>query len=207
MAGIFITLEGVDGAGKSSHTDWLVSFFQQRNRDVVLTREPGGTALGEKLRDLLLHEEMSQTTEALLMFAARQESVDKVIKPALAQNKVVISDRFTDSTLAYQGGGRHYPLDRIQQLAQWVHGDLTPALTLLFDVPLEVARQRLSATRVMDRFEQEQEEFFINVRQQYLSLAQQAPQRFLLIDATQSIEQIRHYLAKALQQHLADYLA
>lgn len=207
MAGIFITLEGVDGAGKSSHTDWLVSFFKQKQREVVLTREPGGTVLGEKLRDLLLHEPMSQTTEALLMFAARQESVDQVIKPALAQNKVVISDRFTDSTLAYQGGGRHYPLDRIQQLAQWVHGDLTPALTLLFDVPLEVARQRLAASRVMDRFEQEHEEFFINVRRQYLALAQQAPSRFLVIDATQSIEQIRHYLAQALQLHLADYLA
>lgn len=205
MAGIFITLEGVDGAGKSSHTQWLIDFFQQHQFDVVLTREPGGTVLGEKLRDLLLHEKMNQTTEALLMFAARQESVEQVIKPALAQNKVVISDRFTDSSYAYQGGGRHYPLQRLQQLAQWVHGDLTPVLTLLFDVPLEVARQRLSSTRVMDRFEQEQASFFSDVRAQYLALAQQNPSRFVVVDSSQSLENIRSFLAHTLEQRLSSH--
>ncbi len=203
MAGLFITLEGVDGAGKSSHTDWLVNFFKEKGKEVVLTREPGGTVLGEKLRDLLLQETMSQTTEVLLMFAARQESVEQIIKPALSTDKVVISDRFTDSTMAYQGGGRAYPIERIQQLAEWVHSDTQPQLTLLFDVPLEVARARLSATRVMDRFEKEQESFFLAVRAMYLNLAKHYPERFVVIDSTQSIESIRTYLQTVLTERLA----
>lgn len=203
MAGLFITLEGVDGAGKSSHTDWLLNFFKAQGKEVVLTREPGGTALGEKLRDLLLQEAMSQTTEVLLMFAARQESVEQIIKPALNANKVVISDRFTDSTMAYQGGGRAYPIERIQQLAEWIHQDTQPQLTLLFDVPLEVARARLSATRVMDRFEKEQESFFLAVRAMYLNLAKQYPERFVVIDSTQPIEHIRTYLQTVLTERLA----
>ncbi|MDY3331279.1 MAG: dTMP kinase [Pelistega sp.] len=202
MSGLFITLEGVDGAGKSSHTEWLVDFFTQRGREVVLTREPGGTPLGERLRELLLNEPMSQTSEVLLMFAARQESVNQVLKPALAANKVVISDRFTDSTMAYQGGGRAYSVERIQQLAEWVHSDTQPQLTLLFDVPLEVARARLSATRVMDRFEKEQESFFLAVRAMYLKLAKQYPERFVVIDSTQSIDAIRTYLDKVLSERL-----
>ncbi len=202
MSGLFITLEGVDGAGKSSHTEWLVDFFTQRGREVVLTREPGGTPLGERLRELLLNEPMSQTSEVLLMFAARQESVNQVLKPALAANKVVISDRFTDSTMAYQGGGRAYSVERIQQLAEWVHSDTQPQLTLLFDVPLEVARARLSATRVMDRFEKEQESFFLAVRAMYLQLAEQYPERFVVIDSTQSIDAIRTYLDKVLSERL-----
>ncbi len=202
MSGLFITLEGVDGAGKSSHTQWLVDFFTQGGREVVLTREPGGTPLGERLRELLLNEPMSQTSEVLLMFAARQESVNQVLKPALAANKVVISDRFTDSTMAYQGGGRAYSVERIQQLAEWVHSDTQPQLTLLFDVPLEVARARLSATRVMDRFEKEQESFFLAVRAMYLQLAEQYPERFVVIDSTQSIDAIRTYLDKVLSERL-----
>lgn len=202
MAGLFITLEGLDGAGKSSHTEWLVDFFNQKGREVILTREPGGTPLGEKLRELLLHESMSQTTEVLLMFAARQESVNQIIKPALAANKVIISDRFTDSTMAYQGGGRAYSIERIQQLAQWVHAETQPHLTFLFDVPLEVARARLSATRVMDRFEKEQESFFLAVRAMYLSLAKQYPERFVVVDSTQSIEDIRLYLERVLQEKI-----
>lgn len=200
MSGLFITLEGVDGAGKSSYTDWLVEYFKQQGREVVLTREPGGTPLGEKLRALLLHEPMTQTSEVLLMFAARQESVQQLIRPALADGKVVISDRFTDSTLAYQGGGRAYPIARIEQLAQWVHSDIQPDLTLLFDVPLAVARERLSSTRTMDRFEQEQASFFLNVRQQYLQQASAYPERIVTIDSTQSIADIRLFLTKILQQ-------
>ncbi|WP_159990562.1 dTMP kinase [Pelistega ratti] len=203
MSGLFITLEGVDGAGKSSHTEWLINYFQQKNKEVLLTREPGGTELGEQLRNILLNESMSQTTEVLLMFAARQESVDNIIKPALAENKVVISDRFTDSTFAYQGGGRAYDIHRLQQLATWVHADVNPHLTFLFDVPLEVARQRLSATRTMDRFEKEEETFFMNVRKMYLQLAQQQAERFVIIDATQSIEAIRHYLKTVLDKRFA----
>lgn len=202
MAGLFITLEGVDGAGKSSHTEWLVDFFTKKGKEVVLTREPGGTPLGEKLRELLLNESMSQTSEVLLMFAARQESVNLVLKPALQTDKVVISDRFTDSTMAYQGGGRAYDVARIQQLAEWVHSDTQPQLTLLFDVPLEVARARLSATRVMDRFEKEEESFFLAVRAMYLKLAEQYPERFVVIDSTQSIESIRQYLTKVLTDRL-----
>ncbi|NEN75141.1 dTMP kinase [Pelistega sp. NLN82] len=203
MSGLFITLEGVDGAGKSSHTEWLINYFQQKNKEVLLTREPGGTELGEQLRNILLNESMSQTTEVLLMFAARQESVDNIIKPALIENKVVISDRFTDSTFAYQGGGRAYDIYRLQQLATWVHADVNPHLTFLFDVPLEVARQRLSATRTMDRFEKEEETFFMNVRKMYLQLAQQQAERFVIIDATQSIETIRHYLKTVLDKRFA----
>lgn len=203
MASLFITLEGIDGAGKSSHTDWLVNFFKERGKEVVLTREPGGTEFGEDLRKLLLQKKMNQTTEVLLMFAARQESVEQIIKPALNANKVVISDRFTDSTMAYQGGGRAYPIERIQQLAKWVHRDTQPQLTLLFDVPLEVARARLSATRVMDRFEKEQESFFRAVQAMYLNLAKQYPERFIVIDSTQSIESIRTYLQTVLTERLA----
>ncbi len=203
MTGFFLTLEGVDGAGKSSHTEWLVDFFKQKNYKVVLTREPGGTVLGEKLRELLLSQQMTQTSEVLLMFAAREESVNQVIKPALNEGKVIISDRFTDSTLAYQGGGRHYPIERIQQLAEWVHGDTQPNLTLLFDVPLEVAKQRMSNTRVLDRFEKESELFFTNVRQMYLRLAEQYPQRFVVVDSTQSIEKIRLFLTSILEERLA----
>lgn len=200
--GLFITLEGVDGAGKSSHTEWLVDYFRQQGRDVVLTREPGGTGIGEKLRELLLHEPMTQTSEVLLMFAAREESLTQIIKPALAEGKVVISDRFTDSTLAYQGGGRGYSSERILQLAQWIHGDIQPDLTLLFDVPLEVARERLATSRVMDRFEKEEADFFTRVRQTYLQQAQQHPERVVIVDATQTILEIRQFLAQLLAQRL-----
>ena len=203
MTGFFLTLEGVDGAGKSSHTEWLVDFFKQKSYEVVLTREPGGTVLGEKLRELLLSQPMTQTSEVLLMFAAREESVNQIIKPALQEGKVIISDRFTDSTLAYQGGGRHYSVERIQQLAEWIHGDTQPNLTLLFDVPLEIAKQRMSNTRILDRFEKESDVFFTHVRQMYLRLAEQYPQRFVVIDSTQSIEKIRLFLTSILEERLA----
>lgn len=191
MNGIFITLEGVDGAGKSSHTEWLSEFFRFQGREVVLTREPGGTQVGEQLREVLLHQNMGQATEVLLMFAARQESILQVIEPALAQGKVVISDRFTDSTFAYQGGGRNFDKEKIRQLAQWVHADLQVDLTLLFDVPVEVARERLQNVRQLDRFEREQEAFFLAVRRAYLECIAAQPERYHVIDSTQSIATIR----------------
>ena len=139
----FITFEGVDGAGKSTHLAWFADALRQRGHDVVVTREPGGTPLGERLREILLSQTMCIGTEALLMFAARMEHIEQVIKPALSAGKWVISDRFSDASFAYQGGGRGLDWDKLSQLEQWVHGDLQPDLTLFFDVPVEVARQRL----------------------------------------------------------------
>ncbi|MFM7670414.1 MAG: dTMP kinase, partial [Betaproteobacteria bacterium] len=157
--GKFITFEGVDGAGKSTHITAFAEALRQHGKTVVTTREPGGTPLGEKLRGLLLHEPMHLETEALLMFAARREHLAQLIMPALVRGDWVISDRFTDASFAYQGGGRGLSLDKLSQLEQWVHGDLQPDLTLLFDVPLEVARERLQNSRDLDKFEQEQEDF------------------------------------------------
>jgi dTMP kinase len=154
---------------------------------VVTTREPGGTALGEKLRELLLQESMHLETEALLMFASRREHIAQVIEPALARGDWVISDRFTDASFAYQGGGRHLSLDKLAILEQWVHPDLQPDLTLLFDVPLEVARQRLDASRTLDKFEKEKEEFFMATRAVYLQRAAEFPNRIRVIDSTQPI--------------------
>ena len=198
--GIFITLEGVDGAGKSSHTEWLCEYFHRLDREVVVTREPGGTPIGEQLREILLHQEMSQATEVLLMFAARQESIEQIIKPALAQGKVVISDRFTDSTYAYQGGGRGFNKNKIDQLAQWVHADVQRDLTLLFDVPVEVARSRLEATRQLDRFEREHEDFFLAVQAAYHECVLRDPQRYYVVDSTQSMASIREQLSDVLKQ-------
>ena len=156
LKGLFITVEGVDGAGKSTAMSWLAEKIKAQ-RAAVLTREPGGTALGERLRELLLHETMDLETETLLMFAARREHIAQVILPALAAHQVVISDRFTDATFAYQGGGRGVPFEKIEQLEQWVQGALQPDFTLLFDVPLEVARariaQRASQTQVAQNLE------------------------------------------------------
>lgn len=189
--GKFITFEGVDGAGKSTHITAFADALRQHGKTVVTTREPGGTPLGEKLRGLLLHEPMHIETEALLMFAARREHLAQLIMPALVRGDWVISDRFTDASFAYQGGGRGLSLDKLSQLEQWVHGDLQPDLTLLFDVPLEVARERLRNSRDLDKFEQEQEDFFVRVRQVYLQRAAQFPERIRLIDSTRPIADIR----------------
>lgn len=194
MTGKFITFEGIDGAGKSTHLDYLAQQLRAAGRNVVVTREPGGTALGEKLRELLLHERMHLETEALLMFAARREHIAQVIAPALARGDWVISDRFTDASFAYQGGGRGLALDKLVELEQWVHPDLQPDLTLLFDVPLEVARARLDASRTLDRFEQEKAEFFAATRAEYLRRAAEFPQRFCVIDSTRPIEETRAQL-------------
>jgi dTMP kinase len=190
----FITLEGIDGAGKSTHLNFLTELLKTRGYEVITTREPGGTPLGESLRNLLLHEKMHLETEALLMFAARREHIDQVIEPALARGAWVISDRFTDATFAYQGGGRKLDIQKLNVLEQWVHPYLQPDMTFLFDVPLEVARARLDATRVLDKFEEEKAEFFANTRQQYLARAEQFKTRFTIIDATQTISAIQEKL-------------
>ena len=192
--GTFITFEGIDGAGKSTHIAFVAALLQAAGRRVVTTREPGGTALGEALRNLLLHQTMHLETEALLMFAARREHLAQVIEPALARGDWVISDRFTDATFAYQGGGRRLDRQKLAQLEQWVHPHLQPDLTLLFDVPLEVARARLDASRTPDKFEQEQAAFFAATRAEYLRRANEFPGRFRIIDATAPIESVHKKL-------------
>ncbi|MFC7517728.1 dTMP kinase [Herbaspirillum sp. GCM10030257] len=192
--GKFITFEGIDGAGKSTHIAFVADLLKERGKSVVMTREPGGTPLGEKLRELLLHEKMHLETEALLMFAARREHLAQVIEPALARGDWVISDRFTDASFAYQGGGRKLGFDKLEALEQWVHPNLQPDLTLLFDVPLDVARARLDATRQLDKFEQEKADFFAATRDAYLRRATQYSQRFRVIDSTMPKEAVRDVL-------------
>ena len=195
MRGKFITFEGIDGAGKSSHVEWLAERLRQKGMTVHVTREPGGTELGEKLRELLLNMSMDLETETLLMFAARREHLARLIEPALASGDWVICDRFSDATYAYQGGGRGLERHKLQQLEQWVHGRLQPDLTLLFDLPLDVARERIAlASRVLDRFEQERADFHERVRQAYLERWHASPGRIRVIDAQGSIEQIRKSL-------------
>lgn len=197
--GLFITLEGVDGAGKSTHLEWLSEQFRAQGRTVRMTREPGGTPLGERLRDLLLNSPMHAETEALLMFAARREHLARVIQPALEAGEVVISDRFTDASYAYQCGGRGLAEARLETLETWVQGDLQPDLTLLFDVASEVAEARRSAVREPDRFEQERADFHDRVRQAYLRRAGRYPQRIKVIDANQSVESVRRQLLTLLK--------
>ncbi len=194
--GKFITFEGVDGAGKSTGLDWFADALRKRGIDLLVTREPGGTPLGEKLRELLLHEPMHAETEAMLMFAARREHVEQVIRPALQRGTWVISDRFSDASFAYQGGGRGVPVAKLEQLEQWVHGDLQPNLTLLFDIPIEIARQRLANNASLDRFEQERGEFFERVRQAYLARAAKSPQRFAVIHAEKTLDEVQKALSK-----------
>lgn len=199
MGSKFITLEGIDGAGKSSHVEWLADFLRTQGKKVVSTREPGGTALGEKLREWLLAEHMHLETETLLMFAARREHLAQVIEPALQRGEWVVCDRFTDATYAYQGGGRGLDRHKLNQLEQWVHGDRQPDLTLLFDVPCEVARHRIAITsRHLDRFEQEQAQFHDRVRNAYLERANNFPQRFRIINGEQTLDEIREKLEEIL---------
>jgi len=191
MAGLFITLEGMDGAGKSTHIPTILQMLASRGREVVSTREPGGTLLGEELREILLHREMHVETESLLMFAARAEHLQQVILPALQRGAIVVSDRFTDASYAYQCGARGLPLQKMQQLEQWVQGDLQPDATLLFDVPVEVSLQRLAGARTPDKFEAQGAEFFAKLRAQYLARAAEFPQRFHVIDAHRSLEEVK----------------
>lgn len=196
--GKFITLEGIDGAGKSTHLSFIAERLRAMGRQVVVTREPGGTPLGEMLRDLVLSQKMHVETETLIMFASRREHIDKVIVPALEKGIWVLSDRFTDATFAYQGGGRGIALDRLQVLENWVQSGLQPDLTLLFDVPLEISRERLSHNMALDRFEQEKQDFFARVRQAYLDRAAAHPQRIRVINSSRSIAEIQAELAPLL---------
>jgi len=199
MSGLFITLEGVDGAGKSSHLDWLGDWFRQRGRAVRMTREPGGTPVGEHLREIVLHQAMHPDTEALVMFAARREHIERVIRPALAAGEVVISDRFTDASFAYQCGGRGLAEARLEVLEDWVQEGLQPDLTLLFDVPTEVAAARLAGAREPDRFERERGDFHARVRAAYLRRAQAHPERIRVIDGSRTLEDVRRQLAAILK--------
>ena len=199
MRGKFITLEGVDGAGKSTHLDWLAERITAAGKKLQVTREPGGTPLGEELRKLLLAQPMHLETETLLMFAARREHLHQLILPALAAGTWVLSDRFTDATFAYQGGGRGLDLARIETLETWVQQGLQPDLTLVFYLSVEEAkRRRLAATAAPDRFEQEDLEFFSRVRSVYLARAARYPQRIKLIDAGKTIGDIRKVLEEIL---------
>lgn len=199
MRGKFITFEGIDGAGKSSHIAGVCAFLESTARKVISTREPGGTPLGERLRELLLNEPMHLETEALLMFAARREHLDKVIEPALARGDWVVCDRFTDATYAYQHGGRGLDRHKFAALEHWVHGHLQPDLTLLFDLPFSVARERIALqTRELDRFEQERADFHERVRQAYLERAASAPQRIQVIDANQPLENIKKLVEESI---------
>ena len=193
----FITFEGVDGAGKSTHLEWFATTLAERcGGEVVLTREPGGTPLGEALRALVLHQPMDLETEALLMFAVRRQHLAEVIEPALARGAWVVCDRFTDATFAYQGGGRGLATAKIEALRAWVHPHLEPSMTVLFDLAPEIAQQRLDATRDKDRFESEARDFFVRVRSAYLRMAGAEPHRFRIIDGVKSIAGIRKELEK-----------
>lgn len=194
MSGLFITLEGPEGAGKSTNREYLAERLRERGLDVVLTREPGGTPLAERIRELLLapsDEAMAADTELLLVFAARAQHLAEVIRPALARGAVVLCDRFTDATYAYQGGGRGLSQERIATLETFVQGALRPDLTLVFDLPVEVGLARAAARGRLDRFEQEGKAFFEAVRQAYLQRAGREPQRYRLLDAAQPLEAVQ----------------
>ena len=192
MRGKFITLEGMDGAGKSSHVAWIADWLRARGRRVLVTREPGGTPLGEKLRELVLGEAMDLRTETLLVFAARQEHLIKRIGPALDAGEWVLSDRFTDATYAYQGGGRGLDPAAIGRLEEWVQGRFQPDVTLYFDLPVEVAQGRLAAAQAApDRFEREDGAFFERVRRVYLARAQEHPGRIHVIDAAGTLDEVK----------------
>ena len=197
--GRFITLEGVDGAGKSTHMDWIAQTLRQGGREVVVTREPGGTPLAEKLRALVLAETMDPLSETLLMFAARADHVQRVILPALLRGAWVLCDRFTDATAAYQGGGKGVSTELIRRLAQSAHPDLTPDQTVVFDCPYEVSRSRLSASgRALDRFESEERAFFDRVRATYREIGKSEPGRVRIIDASKTPDDIKVEVTKIL---------
>jgi len=183
VSGRFITFEGIDGAGKSTHIDALAARLRARGATVLCTREPGGTPLAEKLREIVLHAGMDTLTETLLVFAARRDHVQQVIAPALARGETVVCDRFTDASFAYQGGGRGIDADRLGRLEQWVHGELQPDLTLWLDLPAAEAARRRAAVRAADRFEQQDEAFFARVRAGYALRREAAPSRIKRIDA------------------------
>ena len=200
--GKFITLEGVDGAGKTTHIEFIKKYLSDLDINFILTREPGGTILGEKLREILLHDEMSPETETILMFAARNEHIDKVIRPNLIKRNVVICDRFTDATYAYQAGGKGVKDEKIDILKKWVQGSLQPDLTFLFDLSVDVSIERLNKTRDLDKFEKEDKNFHENIRKKYLILAETSPERFCILNSEESIEKIQNQIKLKLDEVL-----
>jgi len=203
--GKFITLEGSEGTGKTTNMLAIKDFLEQQGIEVVMTREPGGTPIAEKIRDLLLDKEntdLCSDAELLLMFAARCQHLNELILPALEQGKWVISDRFSDASFAYQGAGRGLSWERITILKDWVQGETSPDMTLLFDLPVEVGMARAKKRGPTDRFEEEKIQFFKKVRQGYLQLADAEPQRFNIIDAAKNLEQVQSQVLK----HIEDLL-
>ena len=200
--GKFITLEGVDGAGKTSHIEFIKEYLTNLKFDFIMTREPGGTELGERLREILLHDEMTPKTETILMFAARNEHIEKVIRPGLTSGAIVISDRFTDASYAYQSGGKGVEDEEIDVLKDLVQKNLQPDLTFLFDLPVEVSIKRLKKTRKLDKFEKEEKDFHENVRKKYLMLAKNNPKRFSVLNSEKSIDEIQSQIKIKLDELL-----
>jgi dTMP kinase len=200
MTGRFISLEGIDGAGKSTHIGALETKLRSVGHDVVRTREPGGSPLAEQLREMVLHQQMDALTESLLVFAARRDHLQRCIEPALARGATVLCDRFTDATFAYQGAGRAFDLSVLQQLEAWVQQGRQPDLTLWFDLPPALAAQRRGAARLPDRFERQDEDFFARVRDGYVQRMAQAPERFVRLDASAECAQVWAQIERALEQ-------
>ena len=200
--GKFITLEGVDGAGKTSHIEFIKEYLTNLKLDFIMTREPGGTELGERLREILLHDEMTPKTETILMFAARNEHIEKVIRPGLTSGAIVISDRFTDASYAYQSGGKGVEDEEIDVLKDLVQKNLQPDLTFLFDLPVEVSIKRLKKTRKLDKFEKEEKDFHENVRKKYLTIAKNNPKRFSVLNSEKSIDEIQSQIKIKLDELL-----
>ncbi len=202
--GKFITLEGIEGVGKTSNLRFIKELLESSGHDCVVTREPGGTNLGEALRGLLLShsdENMSADAELLMMFAARAEHLSKVILPAIDNGQTVLCDRFTEATYAYQGGGRRLDVDKISELEDWVQGDLRPNLTIILDAPVEVGRARASSRSEPDRIEKEQDDFFQRVRKAYIELAEHYPDRICLVDASKELAEVQHQIHERLGEY------
>lgn len=207
--GLFISFEGIDGAGKSTHVAWSADFLRAQGIALTLTREPGGTVLGEKLRELLLATEgqIHPETEALLMFSARRQHLEEVIHPALARGDCVLCDRFTDASFAYQGGGRGVENRKLATLEAWVHPDLQPDLTVLFDVSAEVGQERVVRIKSPDRFERENSAFFVRVRDAYLERMKEFPRRFVRLDSTRAIGEVQAELKQKFLAALSEWQA
>ena len=203
--GLFITLEGIEGAGKSTVVDFIEDFLTKEGHDVIKTREPGGTVIGEQIREILLKNEnstLTYDTELLLVFSARAQHIQEVILPALSSEKTILCDRFTDASYAYQGGGRGIDASRINLLEKWVQGDLRPNLTLLFDLDVSIGMQRTKKRSDADRFEREEINFFEKIRNTYLERAKKEPQRFRIINAASSLENVKEQIVTILKDFL-----
>lgn len=203
--GLFITLEGIEGAGKSTAVDFIEDFLTKEGHDVIKTREPGGTVIGEQIREILLKNEnytLTYDTELLLVFSARAQHIQEVILPALSSGKIILCDRFTDASYAYQGGGRGIDASRINLLEKWVQGDLRPNLTLLFDLDVIIGMQRTKKRSDADRFEREEINFFEKIRNTYLERAKNEPQRFRIINSASSLESVKEQIITILKDFL-----